>query len=181
MKNHPFPIFCVILTFFVSLIVPFKINAQIYQTKTIARNNADFKRNTVNNISELESQVFEIINKKRKENGLPPLVWNNQIAGVARLHSKNMAGYGFFSHVGIDGKEVDDRADSLGLRKWRMIGENIAYNRGYGNPVERAVEAWMKSAGHRQNILKSNWKETGVGIAVSATGEYYFTQVFILK
>lgn len=129
----------------------------------------------------LERIVFEFVNQKRAENGLPPLVWSERAAEVARFHSANMATNSFFGHAGLDGKRVDDRADQMGLRNWRMIGENIAYNRGYSEPAARVVESWMRSPGHRKNILNSRWKETGIGIALTADGTYYFTQVFLLR
>jgi uncharacterized protein YkwD len=74
---------------------------------------------------------------------------------------------------------VNDRADAGGVHKWKAIGENIAFNQGYKNPIEFAVERWMKSTGHRENILNDRWKESGIGIAITADGAYYFTQVFI--
>ena len=132
-------------------------------------------------ISELEHQVFELVNRQRIRNGSPPLTWNEQAARVARLHSRNMASKGFFSHIGADGKRVSGRADSAGLKNWQMIGENIACNFGFGNPVERAVDRWMVSPGHRRSLLLKNWKESGVGITVAADGTYYFTQVFVLR
>ena len=61
------------------------------------------------------------------------------------------------------------------------IGENIAFNRGYKDPVEVAVELWLKSPSHRQNLLKSDWSESAVGIAVADDGSYYFTQVFLTR
>jgi uncharacterized protein YkwD len=131
--------------------------------------------------STLERQVFELINRKRAENGLQPLVWSERAAQVARLHSRNMASLNFFSHTGADGKRVDDRADSVGLSDWRAIGENIAFNRGFGNPIERVVESWMQSRGHRENLLDSRWRESGVGISVTDSGTYYFTQVFVKR
>lgn len=92
-----------------------------------------------------EKQVFELINKKRAEAGLNPLLWNDDMAKIARLHSENMANLEFFDHKGLDGSMVNNRADAVGLSKWRSIGENIAYNRGFANPLEFAVEGWMKS------------------------------------
>lgn len=130
---------------------------------------------------DLERQAFSLINQKRAETGLTPLAWSDEVARVARLHSENMVKYNFFGHAGQDGSMVDDRADSLGLGKWRLIGENIAYNRGYARPVEIAVENWMQSEGHRQNILNRGWRESGIGIAVKADGAFYFTQVFLLR
>ncbi|MCD9188824.1 MAG: CAP domain-containing protein [Pyrinomonadaceae bacterium] len=129
----------------------------------------------------LEKKVFALINEKRAEQGLPPLEWNDDVAKIARVHSQNMANYKFFSHVGIDGKMVNDRAAKLGVNKWSSIGENIAFNRGYENPCEFAVERWMLSASHKQNLLDNRWKESGIGVAVANDGAYYFTQVFLVR
>ncbi len=132
-------------------------------------------------IANLEKQGFELTNQKRIEIGLESLIWNNDCAKIARLHSENMASHKFFNHAGLDGTMVNDRADAIGLSKWRAIGENIAYSLGYENPLEIAVEGWFKSPSHRENILNNRWKESAVGIAVSADESYYFTQVFLLR
>jgi uncharacterized protein YkwD len=132
-------------------------------------------------INQLERKAFDILNEKRKENGLPPVVWSEDMAKVARLHSENMAKFKFFSHAGLDGSMVSDRADSLGFSRWKAIGENIAYNRGYENPVEFACQRWMQSQSHRENILNPRWKEAGLGMAITAEGVYYFTEVFVLR
>lgn len=126
-----------------------------------------------------ERRAFDEINDQRTAIGLQPLIWSDEAARVARVHSENMANFKFFSHEGLDGKMVNDRADAFGVNKWKAIGENIAYNRGYKNPIEFAVECWMKSTGHRENILNGRWKEAGIGIAITAEGDYYFTQVFL--
>ena len=131
--------------------------------------------------TELEKQAFTLLNEQRKENNLPVLEWNEEIAKVARLHSENMAKYKFFSHVGVDGSSVNDRADAFGISRWQAIGENIAYNRGYPKPAEFVVECWMKSPGHRGNILNNRWKESAVGVALAPDGSVYFTQVFLLR
>lgn len=132
-------------------------------------------------VFDLEKLAFSCINQKRAEIGLAPLTWSDDVAKIARLHSENMARFNFFSHQGIDGKMVNDRADSLGITKWTAMGENIAYNRGYKDPIETVVENWMESQAHRENLLNSRWKESAIGIAVTENGTYYFTQVFMTK
>jgi uncharacterized protein YkwD len=129
--------------------------------------------------SDLERQAFAIINEKRTVNGLPPLKWSEEIARVARLHSVNMARYKFFSHTGIDGSLVNNRADLLGISQWLSIGENIAFNRGFKKPVESACQQWMNSPSHRENILDRGWRQSGVGLAIASDGTFYFTEVFI--
>lgn len=128
---------------------------------------------------QLERRAFDLLNQKRMENGLPALMWSDKMAMVARLHSQEMAQFKFFSHASRDGKMVDDRADSLGFKKWKAIGENIAYNRGYENPADFACERWMLSPSHRDNVLSSRWKEAGIGVAIAPDGTHYFTEVFI--
>ena len=130
-------------------------------------------------IFQLEREAFSLINRQRAAQGLPSLLWSEEVARVARIHSQNMANYKFFSHQGLDGRMVNDRADSVGLNKWRAISENIAFMRGYANPVEFAVQKWMESPGHRRNLLGQSWRETAVGVAIAPDGSYYFTQVFL--
>lgn len=142
---------------------------------------AGVKASVVVNMAGAERSAFDLINRKREENGLGRLTWSEEIAAIARLHSQNMAEFRFFSHRGLDSKMVSDRADAQGTRKWRSIGENIAFNRGYKDPIEKAVQLWLDSPEHRRNMMDSNWKESAVGVAVASDGSYYFTQVFITR
>ncbi|HTH50758.1 MAG TPA: CAP domain-containing protein [Pyrinomonadaceae bacterium] len=132
-------------------------------------------------VKSLEHRAFDIINRKRSESGLEPLAWSDQLEPVARVHSENMANFDFFSHKGLDNKYVSDRADDAHIGKWRAIGENIAFAKGYADPVELAVELWLNSTGHRRNMLDASWRESAVGVAVAPDGSYYFTQVFLKK
>ncbi|MEP6788414.1 MAG: CAP domain-containing protein [Acidobacteriota bacterium] len=139
------------------------------------------KASVIVNTARLEQIAFSIINQKRAENGLSPLVWSDSVALIAREHSRNMAEFNFFSHKGIDNKMVSDRADDGGLLNWRSIGENIAFNRGFDDPIEKAVENWLESPTHKRNLLDASWQESAIGVAVAEDGSYYLTQVFLRK
>jgi uncharacterized protein YkwD len=139
------------------------------------------KAAVVANTESLSRAAFDLINKTRVENGAAPLEWSDGLARVAAVHSQNMADFKFFGHRGLDNKVVSDRADDQKLGRWRAIGENIAYNRGYADPVARSVQLWLDSPGHRRNMLDPTWKETAIGVAVADDGSYYFTQVFLKK
>jgi uncharacterized protein YkwD len=130
---------------------------------------------------DLEKTAFALINQKRLENNLAALEWSDEVAEIARAHSQNMAKHKFFNHRGIDGSMVDDRAFDSGIKNWQAIGENIAFNCGYENPVEFAVQRWMLSASHRENLLSNRWRESAIGAAIGNDGSYYFTQVFLLR
>lgn len=147
----------------------------------LVEDNAGVRNPSSATAGDLERKVFGLLNTVRRSQGLEALEWNDDVAAVARVHSQNMADDKFFSHRGSDGSMVDDRADRLGLGAWRVIGENIAYMRGYDDPAALAVEKWMESTAHRKNLLGPNWKESAVGVAITKDGTYYLTQVFLLR
>lgn len=55
------------------------------------------------------------------------------------------------------------------------VSENIAY--GYSSGW-RVVGAWMKSSGHRANLLSSNKRLIGVGAVQDKNGVWWVAQVF---
>ena len=126
-----------------------------------------------------ERRAFDLINVERQRRGLKPLVWDGALMRIARYHSENMARDGILNHVDRDGLDLRGRAEVLGLHGWRALGENIAYNQGYADPTAFAVERWMVSDKHRENILNGEFTHAGIGIARSADGRVFFTQVFM--
>lgn len=128
-----------------------------------------------------EMRAFDLINAERRARGQKPLAWDASLTHLARYHSGNMARQDFFSHTDADGRNLQGRADAAGLRDWRALGENIAYNQGFQDPVRFAVERWMKSEKHRDNILNAEYTHAGVGIARASDGRLFFTQVFMRR
>jgi uncharacterized protein YkwD len=128
-------------------------------------------------IAALEREVVERINAIRRERGLSALQANATLAQVARDYSCLMARRDFFSHTGPDGSTVADRVREVGV-EYRLVGENLARNTNARQPVELAVQGWMDSEGHRENILRAAFTETGVGICREGD-RYYFTQIFL--
>ena len=128
-----------------------------------------------------ERRAFELVNAERRARGRSPLVFDGELVRMARYHSENMARRGFFNHVDRDGLDLTGRASVLGITGWRALGENIAYNQGYDDPTAFAVERWMISDKHRENILNREFTHAGIGIAKAADGSVYFTQVFMTR
>ena len=128
-----------------------------------------------------EQRAFELINAERRRRGLSPLALDGTLTRMARYHSQNMASHGVLNHVDRDGLDLSGRAELLGVRGWRAIGENVAYNQGYPDPTAFAVERWMISDKHRANILNGEFTHAGVGISRAADGRVFFTQVFMKR
>lgn len=131
--------------------------------------------------SAYELKTLDLINKERQKYGFSQLVLDPEVCLLARSYSETMAKKNFFSHIGPDGNDVQGRARVMGIKKWKAIGENLAFNQGYDDPFGFAVERWMVSSSHRSNILGAMWTATGIGIAKSEDDSYYITQVFIAR
>jgi uncharacterized protein YkwD len=129
--------------------------------------------------SAMERSAFQKTNQARVENGLSPLAWDAELCRLARAHSQDMARQGYFAHETPDGLQLKDRARAMGIARFRVIGENIAYNKGYDDPGAFAVERWMNSGGHRANMLYVGFQASGIGSYISSDGNVYLTQVFI--
>ena len=129
------------------------------------------------NLREVARQVTEAINKVRLEHGLEALTHDDALADVARAHSEDMAERDYFAHRSPERELAEDRVRVLGIR-YRMLAENLYRSRGTKDPVRSAVEGWMRSKGHRKNILTPEFERTGVGVALDARDRIYFTQLF---
>jgi uncharacterized protein YkwD len=115
-----------------------------------------------------ETRVLEIVNEARKAKGLAPLGCAPEATIAARVHSQDMCIRGYFSHQSPEGSKPWQR-----LKK--AAAENIA--KGYSSP-EGVVAGWMKSPGHRANILSSKFTQLGVGF-VYCDGRPLWTQLFV--
>lgn len=121
----------------------------------------------------LQTQVVSLSNKERVKAGCKGLRVNADLLWAARGHSKYMATTGRFSHTGARKSTFITRARAAGYTAARS--ENIAW--GYRSAAD-VVKAWMKSPGHRRNLLDCGAKTFAVGVIYSANGTPYFTQDF---
>lgn len=133
------------------------------------------------NLSEIEkaqsSLHFELDNTARINHGLNPFSWYGQLAEVAYLHSKDMAGNNYFSHTSLSGKSPFDRMRD-GMIGFIIAAENISWGEGYYDAIE-SHHGLMNSLGHRKNILNPELKELGIG--ASYNDGLYITQNFISR
>ena len=119
--------------------------------------------------------IHTLINQHRIEKKLAPLKWSLRLARSARAHSMNMARR--IVPVGHHGfKTRLDRLIKKG--RYRMVGENVAYNFGYAKPASQAFQQWLNSPGHRANLEQARYRLTGISVVRSQRGHYYFPQLF---
>lgn len=106
------------------------------------------------------SEVERLTNVQRENNGLPGLTDNSTLDAAALAKGKDMLAKGYWAHVAPDGTQpwaffVAANYD------YRYAGENLARDFSDANS---AVNAWMASPTHRENVLSPNYKEIGIGV-----------------
>jgi uncharacterized protein YkwD len=129
----------------------------------------------------VEEAVFAMTNDLRRRNGLPVFLKDECCRDAARGHSADMFNRNYFSHTDPEGRSVQGRMPANpAIRLW---GENIWTGRGYDPRqiqylAQKIMDSWMKSPGHRKNILSPGYSHLGVGV-ITNYQEVKATQVFI--
>lgn len=148
----------------------------------------------------LELKLSALVNAERVKFGLKPLKKNTELAAIARAHSRDMAVRGFSGHINPEGLGPTERAKKTGFKTTLKrgnsirtgVGENIyetqsvmeengvksPYLEKINTVAKKGVEGWMKSPGHRKNILNPDYTMEGMGVAVSKDKKVMATQMF---
>ncbi|HKE99815.1 MAG TPA: S8 family serine peptidase [Actinomycetes bacterium] len=108
------------------------------------------------------------LNAERRARGLAALRWDPALASMARDWSAHMAQTDEFEH------RPDLRKALVGNRI--RVGENIAYTNGPDQARELHI-LWMRSDGHRENMLQPGFDAVGIGVVCDGD-RVYATQNF---
>ena len=140
-------------------------------------------------LSQYETLLCDMANHERRKRGLKPLKISPALADVARAHALEMAQKAYFAHESPDPKlrTVIERYKLKFKVTPRLVAENIyklegpSFYKLSAQDFRRAHAGWMKSPGHRANILRDSPAggptEIGVGIVVR-NGSFWATQNF---
>jgi len=118
-------------------------------------------------ITQLEQDVLDRVNKERSASGIKQLKWNDRIASIARDYSKTLSIEGFH-HKDLDGKDAGDRLRENNIF-YTVAAENLYMIEGLNATVnisETAVTGWLHSPAHRSPIMDRDelFSDAGVGI-----------------
>ncbi len=130
--------------------------------------------------AQIESQLLDLVNHERGQNGLKPLTISAELERSAEAHSAEMAKGRFVSVRGADEPSFTDRFDQVGVRS-DSIGENVlSIPIGDAHLADESVKTWMAKDTARRNLLSARFERTGFGIERSpgAVGEAYVTEDF---
>lgn len=113
-----------------------------------------------------QKKLLRLHNEARKKRNKPPLRLRGALNAAAVKYAIVMDQNDHFDHVGPapENTTFDQRIKAECADCFKTMGENIAF----GQKNEAAVTtAWMKSPGHRRNILNRSFRFVGFGRAGS--------------
>jgi uncharacterized protein YkwD len=112
-----------------------------------------------------------LMNAQRTARGLGHLRAQPALADVATRYARQMVRQRFFDHTSPGGSTMLSRIKSTAYLRdvvsWRL-GENLAWGTGALATPRATVQAWMRSADHRANLLDHGFADVGIGIAPGA-------------
>jgi uncharacterized protein YkwD len=132
---------------------------------------------------QLDAAILARMNAARAIHGLGPLRRNAELAVAARHHSLEMARGGYFAHASPDGGSFAGRVREwyrVVGRRW-AVGENLLWSTPSIGSL-KAVDLWLASPGHRENVLGRSWKDVGCAAVhvADAPGVYGYQPVTVV-
>ncbi|HEV7450008.1 MAG TPA: CAP domain-containing protein [Pseudonocardiaceae bacterium] len=118
------------------------------------------------------SQALTLVNQERAKAGCASLQVVPKLQALAEKQSRDQAARDRSGSDGADGSTSNSRLSGLGYSR---SGENVAWFEGDQAPsAQKAVNAWAGNA----NMRNCAFKETGLAVARSNSGKFYWTQTF---
>ena len=128
-------------------------------------------------LGDMRRRMLDRVNAERRRHSLPAIGPSAALDRVAQDYADDMLKRSHYGHVDPEGLTVRERAYAGGY-DLRFIAENLAA----GQPtVDEAMDGWMKSEKHRENILSKIYTEAGFGLAIGKNKRGYqiiWVQVF---
>jgi len=128
-------------------------------------------------VSELERALTHAVlvagNQRRAQSGLGALTLDDPLTEIARNYSRRMRDEHFFGHDAPDGQGLAERVPADQRWRFAKLGENLWAAEGEldwsAGPISaQAIEDWILSPSHRENLLKPDYEVAGIGAAIGA-------------
>jgi uncharacterized protein YkwD len=116
-------------------------------------------------------QALKLVNQQRAEAGCASLPLVAKLQFPAERQSRDQAARDRLGHDGANGSTVNSRLSGLGYSRW---AENVAQF----PSAQAAVHFWSTSRGHRATMRNCAFRETGLAVARSNSGKFYWTETF---
>jgi uncharacterized protein YkwD len=113
-------------------------------------------------------RLFHLTNEARVEHDRRRVALVDRLSHYAKHHSQEMADRGYLFH-----SDSALLGEMLAPYHWSIGGENV----GVGPTIDSLQAAFMASKEHRENILRTSFDHTAIGI-VRQDGSLWVTVIF---
>lgn len=127
-------------------------------------------------LSQDEEAFLSAINEIRVQNNLQELIIDDATQNIARLKAQDLVDNNYFSHTSPIYGTPFEMLSTNGVT-YKTASENIAGN----STLDGAINSWMNSESHKNNILSNTFNYTGVAIVNSPQYGKVLVQMFIGK
>ena len=117
-------------------------------------------------LERIRAEMLGRVNAARRGAGLRPLQESAELDRAAQEHARDLLIRGYYQHRSLEGTLPGDRALAAGYPN-ALVAENLHEDR---YSVEQTLDDWLRSAGHRNNLLDPGCTDLGLGLAL---GEGY--------
>lgn len=125
------------------------------------------------------TKMIELTNAERTKKGIAPLKFDEGLTAAAMVRARESASS--FSHTRPNNTSFYTILDDFNLT-WMSAAENIAAGNAAagGSSPEMAMDLWINSSGHYNNMIDKEYNKMGVGCiyVANSTYGYYWVQLF---
>lgn len=126
------------------------------------------------NLTSDESELLKLINLEREKNNLPNFEIDDALQNVARLKANDIVQNNYFSHTSPTYGTPFEMLKNNSIA-YKTASENIAGN----SSISGAVESWLNSDTHKENILSTNYNYTGIAVVDSIAYGKVIVELFV--
>jgi uncharacterized protein YkwD len=135
--------------------------------------------------ADLEDHLFRLTNSFRKSQGMKALARDTSpsVKLAARAHAMDLLLHHTMGHVASTGHDLEERMRAMTNSPMILpiTGENAAAWNGKGavdtGRASALFQLWVKSAGHRHNLLGRDYVKVSIGVVVRGD-KFYADQIF---
>lgn len=118
----------------------------------------------------LTSLLHSQTNTARGQNNLSSLTFDSRLGDLAKERSEEMIIKNYFSHTSLNGCDLRCRFTNSNYETLTW-GENLAESTSYNmlstqELADMFMESWLRSSGHRDNLLSKKFTHEGIGVAI---------------
>ena len=125
------------------------------------------------NATEVENELLNTVNSHRVALGYSSLNFSAVAYEYANKHTDYMISKGGLSHDNFSSRAANIASEV----EAELVAENVAKD--YASALE-AFNGWLNSSEHKKT-MEGDFTHTAVSVKKSASGNYYYTQLFFKK